>query len=70
MSTQETAVDKTASPSPTEPPRSRFAVPESDLEAGRVTQAEMVQDVPNPHRLAPPEASNGAGDSGADGDGD
>ena len=51
-------------------PRSRFAVPESDLEAGRVTQAEMVQEVPEAHR--PPVAAlpNGAGDSVADGDGD
>jgi hypothetical protein len=50
--------------------RSRFAVPEGDLEAVRVTQAEMVQEVPNPHRVPAGDSPTGAGDSGADGDGD
>jgi hypothetical protein len=67
MSTQEVAVDNAARPLPTEP-RSRFAVPESDLEACRVTQAEMVQEVPNPHSVPVAESPTGAGDGGADGD--
>jgi hypothetical protein len=50
--------------------RSRFAVPEGDLEAVRVTQAEMVQEVPSPHRVPVGDSTTGAGDSGPDGDGD
>jgi hypothetical protein len=71
MSTQEVAVDSAAPPLPTAP-RSRFAVPEADLEAGRVKQAEMVQEVPNPHRVpvGGPHFGTGIEGSGADGDGD
>lgn len=68
MSTQEVTLNST-DPSQAEP-RSRFAIPESDLEAGRVTQAEMVQEVPGPHRLPVADLPTGAGDSVGDGDGD
>ncbi len=71
MSTSEVASNSAAHSSPTAP-RSRFAVPESDLEAGRVTQAEMVQELPDPHRLpvGDPQLGAGAEGSGTDGDGD
>lgn len=68
MSTQE-AVNSAARPLPTEP-RSRLAVSESHLEAGRVTQAEMVQEVADPHRVPVADFPTGAGDSVADGEGD
>lgn len=49
---------------------SRFAVPEGDLETARVTQAEMVQEVSDPHHLPLGDAMTAAGYCGADGDGD
>ena len=69
MSTSEVAVNSAAHSVPSKP-RSRFAIPESDLEAGRVTQAEMVQELPDPHRLPVADLPAGAGDSVGDGDGD
>jgi hypothetical protein len=69
MSTSEVAVNSVARSLPSES-RSRFAVPESDLEAGRVTQADMVQEVPEAHRPPVADLPSGAGDSVADGDGD
>ncbi len=49
---------------------SRFAVPEGDLEAARVTQAEMVQEVSDPHRVPFGDAMAATGECGAAGDGD
>lgn len=63
-------MDSAGRPMPAERP-SRFAVPEGDLESARVTQAEMVQEVSDPHRVPFGwDATTATGDCGADGDGD
>jgi hypothetical protein len=66
---KENLMDSASRPMPAERP-SRFAVPEGDLEAARVTQAEMVQEVSDPHRVPFGDAMTATGDCGADGDGD
>lgn len=60
-------MDSASRLTPAERP-SRFAVPEEDLASTRVTQAEMVQEVGDPHHVPLGDATTATGDCGGDGD--